>query len=272
MNLPLEDSHLDVLRKAQRGTGLSDTELAEKAGLERAEIAAVMAGAMDEKAIAKLASALHLAPERVVRLAKGEYVPAPVNVPDGFAEFTTPFDDMTVNSFLVWDPETKEAVAFDSGADATEMLNTVASRHLKLKYVLLTHSHGDHVFDLERVIEKTGAEAWIGERENFAGAKPFAAGKEFEVGGLKIGTRLTAGHAAGGITYVIEGLALPVAIVGDAIFAGSMGGGMVSYAEALKTNRREIFTLKDETILASGHGPLTTVGEQRENNPFFPEA
>jgi glyoxylase-like metal-dependent hydrolase (beta-lactamase superfamily II) len=70
---------------------------------------------------------------------------------------------------------------------------------------------------------------------------------------------------------VVRGLARTVAIVGDAIFAGSMGGGAVSYQDALKTNRENILSLPDETVLCPGHGPLTTVGEQKKVNPFFPE-
>jgi glyoxylase-like metal-dependent hydrolase (beta-lactamase superfamily II) len=50
-----------------------------------------------------------------------------------------------------------------------------------------------------------------------------------------------------------------------------MGGGMVSYEEALRTNRKEIFSLPDDTIICPGHGPLTTVGEQKKHNAFFPE-
>jgi glyoxylase-like metal-dependent hydrolase (beta-lactamase superfamily II) len=75
----------------------------------------------------------------------------------------------------------------------------------------------------------------------------------------------------GGITFVVEGLERPVAIVGDAIFAGSMGGGMISYEDALRTNREKIMALSDVTILCPGHGPLTTVLEEKTNNPFFPE-
>jgi glyoxylase-like metal-dependent hydrolase (beta-lactamase superfamily II) len=75
----------------------------------------------------------------------------------------------------------------------------------------------------------------------------------------------------GGITYVIKGLDEPVAIVGDAVFAGSMGGGMVSYQDALQTNREKIMSLPDETVLCPGHGPMTTVGEEKNHNPFFPE-
>jgi len=57
--------------------------------------------------------------------------------------------------------------------------------------------------------------------------------------------------------------------VGDALFAGSMGGGMASYADALKTNLEGIFSLPDETIVCPGHGPMTTVCEERAHNPFF---
>ena len=73
------------------------------------------------------------------------------------------------------------------------------------------------------------------------------------------------------MTYNINGLAKPIAIVGDAIFAGSMGGGMVSYTDALQTNRDKIMTLPNDTIIGPGHGPMTTVTEEKKNNPFFPE-
>jgi glyoxylase-like metal-dependent hydrolase (beta-lactamase superfamily II) len=86
---------------------------------------------------------------------------------------------------------------------------------------------------------------------------------------LRVESRLTWGHSKGGITYLVRGLARPVAVVGDAIFAGSMGGGIVSYNDALNTNREQILTLPDETVICPGHGPLTTVGEEKRNNPFF---
>ena len=68
---------------------------------------------------------------------------------------------------------------------------------------------------------------------------------------------------------MIEGLDKPVAIVGDALFASSMGGGKVSYLDALRTTRNEILSLPDSTILCPGHGPLTSVAEELEHNPFF---
>ena len=71
------------------------------------------------------------------------------------------------------------------------------------------------------------------------------------------------------MTYFVTGLAHPLAVVGDSIFAGSMGGGNVSYKDAVSNNLNKILTLPDETIICPGHGPLTTVAEEKEHNPFF---
>jgi len=71
--------------------------------------------------------------------------------------------------------------------------------------------------------------------------------------------------------FVISGLEHPVAVVGDSLFAGSMGGGGISYSDALENNRKKILTLPDDTVVCPGHGPLTTVGEEKQHNPFFPE-
>ena len=86
---------------------------------------------------------------------------------------------------------------------------------------------------------------------------------------LEIEARLTSGHSPGGMTYVVTGLSRPIAIVGDSLFAGSMGGGNVSYEDALRNNREKILTLPDETVICPGHGPMTTVGEEKAHNPFF---
>ncbi len=73
----------------------------------------------------------------------------------------------------------------------------------------------------------------------------------------------------GGTTFFVRGLDRPVAIVGDSLFAGSMGGGNVSYADAIRNNLEKILTLPDNTVLCPGHGPLTTVGEEKTHNAFF---
>jgi len=94
-------------------------------------------------------------------------------------------------------------------------------------------------------------------------------GKKFRVGKIQIEARLTWGHSPGGMTFVVTGLARPIAIVGDSLFAGSMGGGTVSYKDAVRNNLEKILTLPDETIICPGHGPMTSVREEKRHNPFF---
>jgi glyoxylase-like metal-dependent hydrolase (beta-lactamase superfamily II) len=93
-----------------------------------------------------------------------------------------------------------------------------------------------------------------------------------ELGSLQITSRETPGHADDGVTYVIDnfpGFAPKVAMVGDAIFAGSMGGAPSHYQLAREKVQSEILSLSAETILCPGHGPITTVAEQLTVNPFF---
>jgi len=273
--IPLEDNFGDIVGKAQRGLRLTAGELARRAGVPAERLGELKsglpgaAGAVDEVVVRKLAVALDLGADALVASAKNSWYPHDPGPLDGFAAFTTPFGDMTVNAYVVFDPKTREAAALDTGADADPMLQFIRQKQLTLALILLTHTHADHVFELDRLKGATGAKAFVSEREPLAGAEPFADGKEFALGGLKIEARRTSGHARGGTTFVVTGLARRLAMVGDALFAGSMGGGAVSYDEALRTNRTDIFTLPDDTIICPGHGPLTTVGEEKLHNPFF---
>lgn len=268
--IPLEDSFADVIGKAQRGLKISDDDVSKRAGISVEQLTQLKSGEFDEAAARKVAPALNLSANALVELGNKSWYP-PSHEVIGLASFNTPFEDMTVNAYLVFDPQTKEAVAFDTGADATPMLEFAKQNSLKIKLILLTHIHPDHIADLEKLKRETGATVHVSELEPTSGAETFPAGECFSVGNLKIESRQTSGHARGGITYVISGLSKPVAIVGDAIFCSSMGGGMVSFEEALRTNRENLFSLPEETILCSGHGPLTTVGEQKQHNPFYPE-
>jgi glyoxylase-like metal-dependent hydrolase (beta-lactamase superfamily II) len=269
MSIPLEDTFSDVIGKAMRGLQFTDAQLAQVTGETPEAVHQLRTGTWNDAVARTIAPALGLKASALSALGHQAYAPAPIAL-DGLAQFTTPFDDMTVNAYVAWDPASGDAVAFDTGGDASGMLALIAEKNLRVKAILLTHTHGDHVFDLDRLKEKTGAPAFVSERESLEGAEGFVSGKSWAAGALTIETRLTWGHSRGGITYVIKGLGRPVAIVGDAIFAGSMGGGAVSYTAALRTNREEILTLPPNTILCPGHGPMTTAGEEREHNPFFP--
>jgi len=269
-SIPLEDSFTDILGKAQRGLKLSDEAVAQRAGVSVAELQRAKGGESNAPVLRRLARALNLGAEALIDSANQAWQPDDHELA-GVAQFTTAYEDITVNSFLVWDPKSREAAAFDTGADCEPMLLFAQESHLQIKLVLLTHTHPDHIADLAKLTARTGAPAWVGRNEGFDGATPFIEGKTFKIGSLTLETRETSGHAKGGITYVVHGLEQPVAVVGDAIFAGSMGGGLISFEEALANNRRKLFTLPGDTVLCPGHGPLTTVGEQKAHNPFYPE-
>jgi len=269
-SIPLEDNFTDILGKAQRGLKLTDADLASRAGVSVDALTAAKGGKVDESALQKLAKVLNLAPTALVESANQAWYPPGLQV-NRLAQFNTPYNDITVNSYLVWDPKSKEGIAFDTGADASAILKTVKDRQVSIKLILLTHTHPDHIADLDRLKRETGATAHVCSLEAIPGAETFQTGKTFQVGSLKLETRQTTGHSKGGITYVISGLERPVAVVGDALFAGSMGGGMISYADALANNRKHIFSLPDDTVICPGHGPLTTVREEKRHNPFYPE-
>jgi hydroxyacylglutathione hydrolase len=267
--IPLEDNVGDIVGKAQRGLGISDSELAKKAGVDLQTIRTLREGDFDEQALMRVAPVLGLAGEQLCELAKGEWRPERIDERDGFAQFNTRYHDMTVNAYLVWDPASRVAAAFDTGGDCGDIVRFANRHKLNVQLILLTHAHPDHVADLPRLREETGADVFVPAREAVSGAEPIEEGKHFRLGNLEIDTRLTWGHSQGGMTYVVTGLARPIAIVGDSLFAGSMGGGNVSYQDALRNNLEKILTLPDETIICPGHGPMTTVGEEKAHNPFF---
>jgi hydroxyacylglutathione hydrolase len=269
MSIPLEDNVSDIIGKAQRGLGVSDSQLAERSGVSTEKIRKLQDGDFDDDAVERAAPVLKLDAAALRKLAAGKWNPEAIGEIEGLAQFNTTYHDMTVNAYLVWDPATRAAVAFDTGADCGDMLQRIEQENLSVKLILLTHAHPDHVADLRRLRKATGAPVYISEREAEEGTEAIAEGKRFRAGSLEIEARLTSGHSPGGMTYVVTGLSRPVAIVGDSLFAASMGGGNVSYDDALRNNREKILTLPDETIICPGHGPPTTVGKEKRDNPFF---
>jgi glyoxylase-like metal-dependent hydrolase (beta-lactamase superfamily II) len=190
----------------------------------------------------------------------------------GFFQANTPYHDMRVNAYLLWDEDSRKAATFDTGTDVTPLLEQVREHSLSVEAIFLTHTHGDHIADLAQLQSETGnPPVYVNRLEPLPQTVLIDEGFQISIGGMTIRSLLTSGHSAGGTTYLVGGLAWPVAIVGDALFAGSMGGGMISYADALQNNREKLMTLPDETIVCPGHGPMTTIGEEKRSNPFFPE-
>jgi glyoxylase-like metal-dependent hydrolase (beta-lactamase superfamily II) len=267
----LEDLHCDILCKAMRGLGVGKNEMAARVECEKSHIEFILSGGVDEELIFSMAKELNLDGSKLLVSANRKWFPAPLNV-DCLQQFNLPFGDMRVNVYVVWDKQSKSAWVFDTGPLAEPILSFLDEKSLNVNAIFLTHTHRDHIACLDDLRAKfENPSVYVHKLEAIDGCTSIREGFEHKTDGLSLSALHTNGHALGGITYVIKGLDEPVAIVGDAVFAGSMGGGMVSYQDALQTNREKIMSLPDETVLCPGHGPMTTVGEEKNHNPFFPE-
>lgn len=269
--IPLEDSFTDVIGKAQRGLQIADADLAGRAGVSLEDLAAIKAGRVLPAVLRRVARHLRLSPDALEAHARNAWYPELPDFPTGFAAFNTRYEDMTVNSYLVWDGRSRQAAMFDTGADGQAMLDIVAAERLSVRYLFVTHAHEDHIADLPRLATATGAEVWSHEAEPLPldGAKTFRENAHFHVGPLAVKALLTPGHSPGLTTFYITGLSWPLAITGDAIFASSIGGSATHFEQQFRATRDKILSLPRDTVLAPGHGPLTTVGQEKSHNPFF---
>ena len=269
--IELEDFHEDILAKAMRGLSMGKGELAERLGIEKSRIEEVLDGVMDEEIIKGMAEELQLDVQKLLLSARREWNPATLEVA-GLKQFNLPFGGMRVNAYVVWNKESSKAWIFDTGPTVEPILDFLNLESLSIDAIFLTHTHPDHIACLEELKQKTGnPPVFVHKLESLMGAESIEEGFEHKSDNLTLTALHTHGHSIGGVSYLIDGMEKPVAIVGDALFAGSMGGGMVSYADALQNNREKLMTLPDETIVCPGHGPMTTISEEKRANPFFPE-
>jgi hydroxyacylglutathione hydrolase len=195
---------------------------------------------------------------------------------------------LMVNCYVAACPETGEAVAIDPGDEAPMILDLVKKEKLTLTQMLLTHCHADHVGGAKVLSEDTGVPLKIHQADRFLldGAvdhgrlfgleidKPPAPdgyleeGDTIQFGGESLKVLHTPGHSPGGICFLGRG----EVFVGDTLFAGSIGrfdlpGG--SYDQLLDSISTKILTLDEDTAVYPGHGPATTVGREKQSNPFF---
>lgn len=274
MQINIEDSYNDVLRKSAIGQRLGHGALAVRSNLSIKEVRTLLSGNFNEKHLRAVGSVLKLDADKLVSMAKAEWYPEVQQI-KGLEFVNTPFpaavyEGASVNCFIVTVPHTADAILFDTGACLETILNFLAVHQLSLKALFLTHTHRDHVAAYDAIRDATGcALAYAPELEPYKDATAVPAGKVLQFGALSIEARLTNGHSRGGMTYVLSGLEKPVAVVGDSLFCLSQGGTQQGYRAALKNNREQILSLPAETVLCPGHGPMTTVGEELAHNPFF---
>lgn len=271
--IPLEDNFNDVINKAQRGMGIADADLAKRAEVTLEDLAAIKAGKPLDAVLRRVARHLRLSPNALEDLAHKRWYPQQPVFPRAFAAFNAPYGDMTVNSYLIWDPRDRIAAAFDTGPSVEPMLDLIAAEDLKLRYIFITHTHEDHIADLARLADATNAEVWASEVEpvQHPRAKTFKENAHFHLGVIAIKTLYTPGHSPGQTSYFITGLSWPMAVVGDSLFSSSMGGAPTpaAYKEQYRNNQVKLMSLPRDTVFACGHGPLTTLVQEKAHNPFF---
>ncbi len=273
--MTLEDHIGDVIRKARQAVSLSKEWVAEKAGISVAELERLEdTGAIPKKINLQGLdnTLLGLSALKLERIANG-WLPQGID-PGRWRELRqiTTSQRLAVNCYLVWDEATREAALFDTGWDAKPVFDLVDENGLELKHLFITHTHEDHIAAMRQVRDRFPR---VRLHTNAKSAPPDQRNRPndfIHLGNLRITHRDTPGHAEDGVTYIIGNFpedAPNVAVVGDCIFAGSIGRGFVS-TELLKQKiREEIFSLPDDTLICPGHGPLTTVGLEKANNPFF---
>jgi glyoxylase-like metal-dependent hydrolase (beta-lactamase superfamily II) len=271
----LEDHLGDIIRKARGMSNVSAAAGARAAGLTETELGALEESGQVTKQpnLAALAQLVGLHPDKLEGIAGG-WLPSvkDLSIWRELRCITTDTGGMAVNCYLVWDEVSREAALFDTGWEAEPVAELIAQNGLQLRHIFITHSHEDHVAALDDVRAKF-PKARLHSGSKSAPVDQRNRPNDFiHLGSLRITHRDTPGHAEDGTTYIVGTWpedAPHVAIVGDALFSGSIGRGNQSWDLARQKAREQILTLPAETLLCPGHGPLTTVAEEKAHNPFF---
>ena len=197
--------------------------------------------------------------------------------------------ELLTNCYLIADETTKNTVIFDAPDNAEKILEYLNEDELKLKKILLTHAHFDHILALKPLMDSTNAECILHEMEEqylFDPALNFTAEKTDEtcipesytlikdndiiiVDGLKIKVIHTPGHTIGSVCYLVNDTTL---ISGDTLFSGSIGRfdfPLGSFEDEISSIKNKLMILDDEVKVCPGHGFTTTIGKQRKDNPYL---
>ena len=191
------------------------------------------------------------------------------------------------NCYIIWDEKTKDGAVIDPGDDANVIRESVEKLNVKIKYILATHGHFDHVGAVAPLRRMLKAEFlahkddffFIEDGENSARRwginieqppKPdrfIEDGEKINIGNFYLEVIHTPGHSPGGISFLYDKMLFG----GDTLFQGSIGrtdfrkGSLDEISNSIK---KRLYTLPDDTIVYTGHGPITTIGDEKKYNAF----
>lgn len=276
--MPLEDDFCDILKKARMGRGLSLDDVSRLTGLSKADLAAWERGEQvrGRAEVYALAGALGLRAEPLAQIAIDHWEPLPRRLPARVEAVRGSVGGYGVWGYVVFDDG--EAVVIDTAYNAPAMIDLLRAGGFRLVGICLTHGHADHAEGIDRLLTYQEAPVYLGhEDHDLLGWRPRsdllvapADGQVIRVGRRTISCLLTPGHTPGGICYRLDDSDQPVCFVGDTLFAGSIGRSNPTdlYPVHLESVRTRLLRLAPNCRLLPGHGPATTVAEERAHNPF----
>lgn len=272
----LEDELGDVLEKAARHANLSYERLAAFADVDLARIQDALdyRPELTQAELGRLARVLGLNEVGLNALAQGAYPGAELGgLPFCVHPLRMPYGVGVANAYLV-STGGDSAVLFDTGASHAELHRAWPAKIQRLDAAFVTHYEAEHIGGLEVVLRESELGRFHGPANGrWPECRGLGEGQTVTAGGFSITAFSTPGHAAEHNCYLVRLTAAPertaVLISGDLIFAGSLGGGYFCCQRQLTHSRRILDLLADDTVIAPGHGPLTTAANERRFNPFL---
>jgi len=267
----LEDTFADIIGKARFGHDLSLSEVAQHTKITPSYLKQLEEGLSlpTLSDISALASCLGLHAEKLSVIAEGGWEPHVADM-ECLKTIRGHIGTYPVNGYLAIDHGS--AVLFDTAVAPEQVLYTLEHAGVHLVAIFITHAHADHIGGVEKIREATKAPIYLHTQERRGqDICAIASLEAIEIDGFHVRPLMTPGHTPGGTSFLLEIASHAMVFCGDALFAGSIGRAYMpaSYATLRASVHDVLLSLPGETLLFPGHGPATTVCEERLHNPFF---
>ncbi len=276
LQIPLEDELGDVLEKAMSCAGLTPEGLSERSGIPLGQIldAVDYRPELGPSECARLASALGLNEVGLCALASGKYpLPDTEGLPFRMWPLRMAHGIGVVNAYVVEGDESGRGILFDTGPAAGALDAVWPPSVRAIDGIFVTHIEAEHAGGLSGAVGRFGvAAAYVPSGAEVAHGQPMGEGQSVTLRSLQVTAYRTPGHCALHNCYHVRSAAVPSArsllISGDLVFAGSAGGPYHCHKQLRAHLRRVLAAIPPDTLVAPGHGPLTTAGNELRFNPF----